>query len=51
MKGGTERDGTLFAMEVEKLKDARLEAKLWLQKIKHLSQNPYDGNIRNRFKQ
>lgn len=34
MKGGIERDGILFVMEGEKLKDARLEVKSWLQKLK-----------------
>ena len=36
IKGGIERDGTLFVMEGEKAKQARLEVKKWLQKINML---------------
>jgi len=34
MKGGIERDGVLFVMEGEKLKEAETKVKQWLQKIK-----------------
>lgn len=34
LKGGIERDGILFVMEGEKLKQVQLEVQAWLQKIK-----------------
>lgn len=34
IKGGIERDGVLFVMEGEKLKEAETKVKQWLQKIK-----------------
>lgn len=37
IKGGVERDGILFVMEGEKQKQAQLEVKAWLQKIKILN--------------
>ena len=37
IKGGIERDGILFVMEGEKEKQARLEVKAWLQKLKLLN--------------
>lgn len=37
MKGGIERDGILFVMEGKKQKQAQLEVKAWLQKIKILN--------------
>lgn len=37
MKGGMERDGILFVIEGEKEKQARVEVKAWLQKIKILN--------------
>ena len=36
IKGGVERDGILFVMEGEKEKQAQIEIKQWLQKIKIL---------------
>jgi len=39
MKGGVERDGILFVMEGEKEKQAQIEVKKWLQKIRMLSTN------------
>lgn len=35
LKGGIERDGILFVMEGEKLKQAELEIEGWLEKIKY----------------
>ena len=37
IKGGIERDGVLFVMKGEKLKDAELDVKEWLQKIKMIN--------------
>lgn len=37
IKGGIERDGILFVMEGEKEKQARLEVRAWLQKLKLLN--------------
>ena len=34
IKGGIERDGVLFVMKDEKLKEAETEVKEWLRKIK-----------------
>lgn len=37
IKGGVERDGVLFVMEGQKEKQAQVEVKAWLQKIKILN--------------
>jgi flavodoxin len=37
IKGGVERDGVLFVMEGQKEKQAQVEVKAWLQKIKVLN--------------
>jgi flavodoxin len=37
IKGGVERDGVLFVMEGQKEKQAQMEVKAWLQKIKILN--------------
>lgn len=39
LKGGVERDGILFVIEGEKEKQAQIEVKKWLQKIRMLSTN------------
>jgi len=38
IKGGIERDGVLFVMKDEKLKEAETEVKEWLRKIKMIKQ-------------
>ena len=40
MKGGVERDGVLFVIKDEKAKEAEVELKKWLRKIKMIKEAP-----------